>query len=90
MNFNSEQMKRLKDAIRELDVAMTQIDAQKEQIKQIISDVHDELDLEKKLLRKMAKTYHKQNFATVKIENGEFEAFYENVIEKKAQSGAAS
>lgn len=83
MNLNEEQLKRLKGAIRELDVAMTQIQNQKEHIKQIISDVHDEIDIEKKLVRKMAKVYHKQNFATVKMENGEFEEFYESVIEKK-------
>lgn len=83
MNLNSEQMKRLKNAIREMDVALTQIDNQKEQIKQIISDVHDELDVEKKLIRKIAKTYHKQNFSTTKMENQEFEVFYENIIETK-------
>lgn len=83
MNLNAEQLKRLKDAIREIDVAMTQIDNQKDQIKQIIDDIHDELDIEKKLIRKMGKVYHKQNFANVKIENGEFETFYENVIERK-------
>lgn len=83
MNLNADQLKRLKDAIREIDIAMTQIDNQKDQIKQIISDIHDELDIEKKLIRKMGKVYHKQNFANVKIENGEFETFYENVIERK-------
>lgn len=83
MNLNPEQLKRLKDAIREIDVAMTQIDNQKDHIKQIIGDIHDELDIEKKLIRKMGKVYHKQNFSSVKIENGEFEAFYENVIERK-------
>lgn len=83
MNLNAEQLIRLKNAIREIDVAMTQIDNQKDQIKQIIDDIHDELDIEKKLIRKMAKTYHKQNFANVKIENGEFETFYENAIERK-------
>lgn len=83
MNLNPEQLKRLKDAIREIDVAMTQIDNQKDHIKQIIGDIHDELDIEKKLIRKMGKVYHKQNFANVKIENGEFETFYENVIERK-------
>lgn len=86
MNMSADQLKRLKDAIRELDIAMTQIDNQKDHMKQIIDDLNGELDIEKKLVRKMAKTYHKQNFATVKMENGEFEAFYENVIERKAQT----
>lgn len=83
MNLNSEQMKRLKDAIREIDIALTQVQNQKDHIKQIIGDVHDELDVDKKLIRKIAKTYHKQNFTTAKMENEEFEVFYENVIEKK-------
>lgn len=83
MNLNEDQMKRLKGAIREIDVAMTQIQNQKDHIKQIISDVYDELEIEKKLIRKMGKVYHKQEFSKIKNENGEFEAFYESVIEKK-------
>lgn len=78
--FSEKELKVLKDAIKELSDVYTMIDAQKDTEKDIINTVFDELKIPKKILRKLAKVYHKRNYAEVTLENEEFGVLYEGVV----------
>lgn len=67
---------KLKGVIKELNDSMTRVAAEKDLQKEAITKVCDELGLDKKLIRRMAKTYFKANFNDEVEENSKFEDFY--------------
>lgn len=73
------------DAIKEIDVALVKIDAQKTQIKVIKDIIKDEYDIPPALIGKLATVYHKQNFTTVTGKNEEFEEFYTILFEGESE-----
>lgn len=68
------------DAIKEADESMIRIDAEKDQINEIIEELHEKYELNKGLIRKMIRTYHKQNFTKVEQESEDFLQAYETII----------
>lgn len=78
--FTDEELKILKNGMKELSDVMTMQEAQRDTLKEIINSVHEELKIPKKIIRKMAKTYHKKNFSEVVAEQEEFELLYEGII----------
>jgi gamma-glutamylcysteine synthetase len=66
--------------IKELSNSMTRVDGEKSFQKEAITAAAEEHGIEKKLLRKLAKTYHKQNFTEEKTVAEEFTELYETVI----------
>lgn len=79
--LNPDVRKKVQNAIMEADRALIEIDGLKEHIKDIIAklcDEHEELD--KKVIRKMIKVYHKQNLSAVKLEHDMLESFYDEVF----------
>lgn len=79
-SLTTEQRKRLKNAIIELNDSMTRVSAERELQKEAINDLHDELGIEKKVLRRMARTYFNANFQMEQEEQKTFEEFYELVL----------
>ena len=79
-NFTDEELKVLKNGIRELSDVYTMMEAQKDTAKSIIDSVFEELKIPKKIIRKVAKAYHKRNYDSVVAENEEFQLFYEGVV----------
>lgn len=77
MLSSPEDRKKLLNAIKEIDNSMTRVAAERDFQKDAISAVADELDLEKKYVRKLASIYHKQNFSQVQQEQEEVETLYE-------------
>jgi len=77
---NPEQRKVILDAMKEWSNSATRIDAEKDLQKNIIDDLADNVDIEKKYLNKLATMYHKQNFAQFQQEKEEIEELYESVI----------
>ncbi len=78
--IDDEQRKAIKDAILEINVCLSEMDSQKEQMKAIIDSCSDLTNIPKKIIRSMAKTYHNQNFDEKVTETKEFEALYEAAI----------
>lgn len=76
---NPEQRKVILDAMKEWSNSATRIDAEKDLQKNIIDDLADNVDIEKKYLNKLATMYHKQNFAQFQQEKEEIEELYESV-----------
>ena len=79
-SLSDNDRKKLKGAIQELNDSMTRVAAEKELQKESITKICDDLGLDKKLVRKMGKTYFKANFNSEVEEQKTFEEFYEIII----------
>ena len=80
--LTEEERKVFRKAIMELNDSMTRIGAERELQKETINELNDKLDIDKKLIRRMAKAYFKANFKDEVQENTDFEEFYTTVMEK--------
>lgn len=74
--------KKIKDALQEISNSMTRMDAERDLIKEIKADLHEDFkeQLSKKQISKMARVYHKQNFTEEQQAADEFETLYEEVV----------
>ena len=79
--FTDEELNKLKKGLAELSDVMTMKQAQSDTMKEIVSALHEELNLPKKMIRKLAVTYHKANYSEVVAEQEEFEALFSGIIE---------
>jgi predicted solute-binding protein len=68
--------RKLKSAIIELNDSMTRISAENDLQKDVLNNVAEEIGLDKKLVKRLAKTYYKSNFNVEVEENKNFEEFY--------------
>lgn len=82
--LTEEDRKRLKKAIMEMNDSLTRIGAERELQKEITNDMADQLGMDKKLFKRMARAYFKANFKDEVQENTDFEEFYTTVMEKTA------
>jgi hypothetical protein len=71
--------KAIKDCMNELSASMTRIEGERDFIKEAISKVCEDFEMNKKTFRRLAKTYHKQNFSKEVAEHEEFETMYEQL-----------
>lgn len=71
--------KAIKRCMDELSASMTRIDGERDLIKEAITNICEEYELSKKTFRRLAKTYHKQNFSKEVAEHEEFETMYEQL-----------
>ena len=72
--------KKIADCIREIDAAMTRMDAEKDFIKEAAANLQDAVGIPKKYINKMARIYHKQNLPQVTSEISDLEQLYTEVI----------
>ena len=79
MLSNPEDRKKLLGAIKEIDNSMVRVAAERHFQKDAITAVADELELEKKYVRKLASIYHKQNMSQVQQETEEVIELYEMI-----------
>lgn len=82
--FTNEELKILKNGMRELSDVFTMQESQREVVRDILNSLHEELKIPKKIIRKMAKTYHKSNYSEVLAEQEEFELLYSGIIEESS------
>jgi len=80
MLSNPEDRKKLLNAIKEIDNSMTRVAAERDFQKDAINNVADELELEKKYVRKLASIYHKQNLSQVQQETEEVFELYDLIM----------
>lgn len=79
-SLSVEDRKKLRNAIQEMSDSMTRIEAERDLQKEILSKVHEDLSLDKKVVRRLAKVYHKANFKDEVEQNDTFETFYNEVL----------
>jgi hypothetical protein len=77
---NAADRKKILDALTEISNSMTRISAERDFIKDAVADVSDKFQIQRKIVAKMARVYHKQSFNTESEENSEFESLYEEVV----------
>ena len=82
MNLTPADKLKLEGALKDMSASMTRVEAERDLQKNVIGDICEELDLNKKVFRKLAKTYHKQNFDQEVATHEEFEQLYETVTNK--------
>ena len=71
--------KAIKRCMDELSASMARIDGESDLIKEALTNICEEYELSKKTFRRLAKTYHKQNFSKEVAEHEEFETMYEQL-----------
>jgi len=74
---------KIRKAIEEISDSMTRTDAERDLVKEIINKVNEEEGIDKRVLRKMARAYHKQNFHDETALNDEFETAFTNIMLNK-------
>lgn len=77
---SAEDKKRIKGCIVEISNSLTRMAAEREFIKEAIASCADDVEIDKKHLRKMANIHHKQNLSEVVGEIEDVEALYEGVM----------
>lgn len=81
--FNEKELKEIKGCINEMIECMRKIDAEKELYNDIVDVTYTKYKIPKKIIKKIATTYHKQSFQEMVAENNEFEALFEGISEVK-------
>ena len=71
--------KALKGVLDELSNSMLRVKSEKEFQKEAIADAAEKFNMNKKILRKMAKVYHNNSFTEEVMEMEEFQTLYESV-----------
>ena len=71
---------KIKEAMTEISNSMTRIDAEKDFQKNAIEDLSDEVGIDKKYLRRLANTYHRQNLVEVTTEADDLQSLYESCL----------
>jgi hypothetical protein len=78
---NPNDRQKLKMAIGEITNCLLRMDSEREAMKEIIGDASKKYEVDKKMIRKIATTMYKSNYADVQAENEEFELMYESLVE---------
>ena len=76
--------KKFMDAVQEISNSMLRVEAERDLIREIVKDKSDEFKISKKVINKIAKTYHKQNRTQVEAEHEEFLEIYDEATVKKS------
>ena len=76
---NPKDRETILNALKEWSNSATRASAEKDLQKNIIIDLADKVDVEKKYLNKLATMYHNQNFAQFQQEREEIEELYESI-----------
>jgi hypothetical protein len=85
MNISPEDMKKLMGALKDMSNSMLRVEAERQLQKDVRNDICEELDLNKKVFSRLARTYHKQNYTEEVEINEEFEKIYEGVINRPSE-----
>jgi hypothetical protein len=72
--------KKLFDAIKECSDSMTRIEGEKDFIKEATKKVCEDLKLPKRLVNRLVKVYHKQNYDEEVATHEQFEQLYETIV----------
>lgn len=77
---NEADRKKLLGVLKECSNSLTRIAGERDLIKEAVSDVSESLQLPKRLVNKMVKVYHKQNYDEEVATNEQFEQLYETIV----------
>lgn len=71
---------KLLNVLRECSASLTRMEGEKDYIKESVSDICKQLQLPKRLVNRMVKVYHKQNYDEEVATHEQFETLYETIV----------
>ena len=77
---NPEDQAKLLGVLRECSASLTRASAEKDLVKEAVADVCVTLNLPKKIVNRMVKVYHKQNFDEEVAVQDQFETLYQHIV----------
>lgn len=80
-NLDEAGKKALRDFCGEMSASMTRAEGERDFQKEAVKEFADKWEIDKKILRKIARVYHKQNFYTVSGEQHMMEEVYRQTFE---------
>lgn len=81
---NPADRKKIEQAMQEISNSMTRMEAERDLIKEAIKETCEKFELDKKIFRRLAKTYHRRNFSEAVAEDEAFETAYEMITNQTA------
>lgn len=79
--------KKLKNAIMEINDSMTRVAAEADLQKDVLNNISDDLGLDTKFVKRLARTYYKSSFNVEVEENKKFEEFYSTLLTAHQEQG---
>lgn len=77
---NPEDREKLLKVIRNCSDSMTRMDGEKDFIREEVKEISKQLEIPKRLVNKMIKVYHKQNYDEEVAVHEQFETLYETIV----------
>lgn len=77
---NPADREKLLKVLKDCSDSMTRIEGEKDLIKESVKTICEELELPKRLVNRMVKVYHKQNYDEEVTVHEQFETLYETVV----------
>lgn len=77
---NPADKEQLMRVLRTCSDSLTRVSAERDLIKDEVKAICDQLQLPKRIVNRLVKTYHKQNFAEEVTVNEQFQTLYETVV----------
>ena len=81
---NPADRKKIEQAMQEISNSMTRMEAERDLIKEAINETCTKFEVDKKIFRRLAKTYHRRNFSEAVAEDEAFETAYETITNQSA------
>ena len=79
-NLSDVDKKRLANACRELSNSYARAEAEADLQKEMLAEMNDSIGIEKKLLRKISRVFHKQDVHEVRDFNTRFDSSYDAIL----------
>lgn len=83
-SLSNEEKKKVKNVIYALNDSLTRVAAERELQKEAINELFEELGIDKKIVRRMAKVFYKANYNTELEEHNSFQEFYDGILKDSA------
>ena len=78
---NPQDQKKIRECMEEISNSYTRTEGERSFVKEAIENLSEEVDIPKKILRKMSRIYHKQNMSEVA---GEIEDTTQELLNKES------
>lgn len=79
-NWTPTQKQQIKNCLQEISNSLTRMEAERENIKEIVNRMATEFEMNKRISRKIARIFHKRNIEEERAEQEEINTTYEAVV----------
>lgn len=80
MRLSDTQKQQIRNCLQEISNSYTRIEAERDNIKDIIQRMADEFEMNKKLSRRLARVYHKRNIEEEVASTNELNETYDQIV----------